>query len=411
MAPHSSLTEHLSLCLNVLCGRVNQPGDTVAFGPYFLFPPTPKRAQVIAAHRPRRRGPPGSADLHGYHGEMPTTTLAEEILDTGRGSDPGPDRQRRQPGGGVARPGPDPGRARGPRAARRHRPPHDRHRRAGPLRDRARRSASNDPTCPTSWTAGSRRHTPTTPTPSSNRRATSSTEWEFYWEIAERLDVEIELPGGPMPRGGAPTRARSSTSRTATGACRSTRCAPTVGSSTRTRRCVVTPAEVEPECRRPLPGRVRRYRRRARRGGRGVAPGPRCSSGFDAERFPFRLTSRRLKSVLNSLGPELPEPGQEGHHQQGVHEPRRLRRPRPRRRQPGGDHLAPQHHRRGVRTGRRHPSGRGVDGRTRGARGRSPTRRSATSAHPPTAWSPPRTATTGSPAWRSSQPSPSPSAW
>lgn len=35
-------------------------------------------------------------------------------------------------------------------------------------------------------------------------------------------------------------------------------------------------------------------------------------SGFDPERFPFRLTSRRLKSVLNSLGTELPNLAKKG---------------------------------------------------------------------------------------------------
>ena len=29
MAPHSMLTEHLALTLNVLCGRVLRPGDTL----------------------------------------------------------------------------------------------------------------------------------------------------------------------------------------------------------------------------------------------------------------------------------------------------------------------------------------------------------------------------------------------
>ena len=35
-------------------------------------------------------------------------------------------------------------------------------------------------------------------------------------------------------------------------------------------------------------------------------------AGFDPDRYPFRLTSRRLKSVLNSLGTELPNLAKKG---------------------------------------------------------------------------------------------------
>ena len=30
-------------------------------------------------------------------------------------------------------------------------------------------------------------------------------DWEVFWEIAERLGVELALPGGPIPSGGPPT--------------------------------------------------------------------------------------------------------------------------------------------------------------------------------------------------------------
>ncbi len=84
MAPHSSIAEHFVIVLNTICGRVNRAGDRIESG-NFLYPETPRRAQVIAARNPT----PGPAsrfrDLHGMRGEMPTTTLAEEILTPGEG--------------------------------------------------------------------------------------------------------------------------------------------------------------------------------------------------------------------------------------------------------------------------------------------------------------------------------------
>ena len=84
MAPHSSLAEHFVIVLNTICGRVNRAGDEVESG-FFLYPDMPRRAQVIAPRNPT----PGPAarfrNLHGMRGEMPTTTLAEEILTPGEG--------------------------------------------------------------------------------------------------------------------------------------------------------------------------------------------------------------------------------------------------------------------------------------------------------------------------------------
>jgi len=84
MAPHSSLTEHLSIALNTICGRVNREGDSLESG-YFLYPETPRRAQVHAARTPATGAPSRMRNLRGIRGEMLTTTLAEEILTTGEG--------------------------------------------------------------------------------------------------------------------------------------------------------------------------------------------------------------------------------------------------------------------------------------------------------------------------------------
>ena len=84
MAPHSSLTEHLSIALNTICGRVNREGDSLESG-YFLYPETPRRAQVHAARAPATGAPSRMHNLRGIRGEMLTTTLAEEILTPGDG--------------------------------------------------------------------------------------------------------------------------------------------------------------------------------------------------------------------------------------------------------------------------------------------------------------------------------------
>ena len=84
MAPHSSLTEHLSIAMNTICGRVNREGDSLESG-YFLYPETPRRAQVHAARTPATGAPSRMRNLRGIRGEMLTTTLAEEILTPGDG--------------------------------------------------------------------------------------------------------------------------------------------------------------------------------------------------------------------------------------------------------------------------------------------------------------------------------------
>ncbi len=82
MSPHPSLMEHLSLCLNVVCGRYLRAGQQIESG-MLLQPATPKRAQVNGPY-----GNPSGPEsrfrgLRGYNGEMPCTTLAQEITTTG----------------------------------------------------------------------------------------------------------------------------------------------------------------------------------------------------------------------------------------------------------------------------------------------------------------------------------------
>ncbi|MBW2272564.1 MAG: molybdopterin-dependent oxidoreductase [Deltaproteobacteria bacterium] len=90
MAPHPSLTEHLISCLNTVCGRHNREGEALT-NPGVFTPPLPRTAQPIApallppffgfgkGRKSRFRG------LYQLFEEMPTATLAEEILEPGEG--------------------------------------------------------------------------------------------------------------------------------------------------------------------------------------------------------------------------------------------------------------------------------------------------------------------------------------
>ncbi len=84
MAPHGSLMESLALTLNVVCGRVNQPGDTLE-SPYMLSPGDTRRAQVIPPSDPTPGAHHRVRGLRGLAGEMMTNALNDEILLEGEG--------------------------------------------------------------------------------------------------------------------------------------------------------------------------------------------------------------------------------------------------------------------------------------------------------------------------------------
>ncbi len=84
MAPNSLLTEYLTIALNAVCGRVNREGDHVESGT-LLYPESPKRAQAIPPTELRTGPAHRFRNLRGYRGEMLCTVLAEEILEPGEG--------------------------------------------------------------------------------------------------------------------------------------------------------------------------------------------------------------------------------------------------------------------------------------------------------------------------------------
>jgi anaerobic selenocysteine-containing dehydrogenase len=90
MGPHPALSQHLICCVNAVCGRFIREGETIP-NPGVFMPPIPRPAQAIAPEllppslkfgegpKARFRG------LSQMFEEMPTTTLAEEILEPGEG--------------------------------------------------------------------------------------------------------------------------------------------------------------------------------------------------------------------------------------------------------------------------------------------------------------------------------------
>jgi anaerobic selenocysteine-containing dehydrogenase len=90
MGPHACLTEHLIASLNTLCGRHNRAGERLP-NPGVLSPPGPRPAQAIPAELlpPILSYGTGPASrvrgLRRMFDEMPTTTLADEILAPGDG--------------------------------------------------------------------------------------------------------------------------------------------------------------------------------------------------------------------------------------------------------------------------------------------------------------------------------------
>ena len=301
MAAHSTLMEHLALTLNAICGRVNREGDVLESG-NFLYPGDTRRAQVIAPSDPAPGTPHRVRGLKGMPGEMLTNALAEEILEPGEGKV----RCLFVCGGNpvVAFP--------------------DQLKTIAAMKDLELLVVIDHRMTPTAELAHyvipprlelERADVPTV----MDRRFASAyvsytpavlqadgdllSEWEVFAGLAQRLGTRIPLPGGDLPLDGSANDdmvldyafAKSRLPMNEIRAKRSTiheelAIKVVAADPDASARFAVAPPDVVKEISVVLSEKT----------------GAEVINGFDATKFPFRLISRRLKHVLNSLGREIP---------------------------------------------------------------------------------------------------------
>ncbi len=301
MAAHSTLMEHLALTLNAICGRVNREGDVLESG-NFLYPGDTRRAQVIAPSDPAPGTPHRVRGLKGMPGEMLTNALAEEILEPGEGKV----RCLFVCGGNpvVAFP--------------------DQLKTIAAMKDLELLVVIDHRMTPTAELAHyvipprlelERADVPTL----MDRRFASAyvsytpavlqadgdllSEWEVFAGLAQRLGTPIPLPGGDLPLDGSANDdmvldfafAKSRLPMSEIRAKRSTiheelAIKVVAADPDASARFAVAPPDVVKEISVVLSEKT----------------GAEVINGFDATKFPFRLISRRLKHVLNSLGREIP---------------------------------------------------------------------------------------------------------
>ena len=301
MAPRSGLTEVLVHDLNVICGRFNREGDVIE-APLFFAPEVPRRAQVVPA-RDVIDGPPARVrGLRGFRGEMPTATLAEEILTPGEGRI----RALIVSGGNPVAAFPD--QALTIEALRDlellvvldHRVTATAELAHWVLAPTLSLERADIPALMDKWFRDAyTNYTPAVvPKPGD-----VVNEWEMFWELARRMGTSIELPGGALPTGARPSdddvldlvfagaRVGVDHARAHRGEIdRSLALVAAPAAADATARFTVAPADVVDELAAVI----------AEGDSAAVFP------GIDPADYPFRLTSRRLKTHINSLGGELP---------------------------------------------------------------------------------------------------------
>ena len=299
MAAHCSLTEHLVVTLNTILGRCNREGDLIENG-MLLYPEMPHRAQVVAP-RPPAAGPPARIrNLRGYRGEMPTATLAEEILTPGEGRI----RALIISGGNPVVAFPN----------------HEltmqaledlellvvidyRFTASAELADYviAPTLALERADVPHLMDRWFRAPYTNYTEPVVERDGDVLNEWEVFWELASRLGSELPLPGGSPDM-----TTRPDTDEIIDRAYFGSRMPlDEVRANPRTvhmdKKLVVQPAEEGATARfTPAPDDLMAELAEV------LAETPTTFAGTDVSEYPFRLVSRRLKHVLNSTGTELP---------------------------------------------------------------------------------------------------------
>ena len=301
MSPHPSLMEHLSLTLNVVCNRFMREGEQIeAAG--FLQPDVPKRAQVIgpfgnpSGPESRFRG------LRGYNNEMPCTTLAQEITEPGEGQV----RALIVNGGNPVAAWPDQEKS---LAAMEdlellvvldHRMTQTAEFAHYVIAPRLSLERADVPPFMDRWFREPYAcYSPAVVEPDGDLL----NDWEVYWEIAERMGVEITLAGGPIPHGERPTDDDVLDLVYAKSRVPMDEIRANAGSVLPEHAITVSPADPDAGGRFQVAladhmlelGEVF-----------GEQTSAEVMAGFDPAVHTFRLISRRLKSHLNSLGGELP---------------------------------------------------------------------------------------------------------
>lgn len=305
MSPHASLMEHLSLSLNVLCGRFLREGEQMDSGG-LLPPATPKRAQVIGPFG-NPKGPQSRfRELHGYNGEMPCATLSQEIIT------PGPEQVRALivNGGNPVAAWPDQAKSLDAMEALEllvvidHRMTQTADFADYVFAPRLSLERADVPPFMDRWFRQPYAcYTPAVVEPEGDLL----NDWEVYWEIAERLGVEITLPGGPIPHrngdGSRPTDDEVldlvyAKSRVPLDEVRAKN-----GTLVPEHAITIAPADPDASGRFQL---ALSDHMEELSDVRNETTSAEVMRGFDPEVHTFRLISRRLKSHLNSLGGELP---------------------------------------------------------------------------------------------------------
>ena len=204
MSPYPSLMEHLIICLNVVCGRWLKAGE-ISESRSLLQPDTPKRAQVLGPFNPLSGPKSRFRGLRGYGGEMPCTTLAQEITEPGEGQI----KALFSNGGNPVAAWPD--QARSLEAMKAldllvaidHRMTQTAQFADYILPPRLSLERSDVPPFMDRWFRAP--YACYTEAVIKNPEGDLLNDWEVYWEIAERLGVEIVLPGGSIQSGARPT--------------------------------------------------------------------------------------------------------------------------------------------------------------------------------------------------------------
>ncbi len=301
MAPNSSIMEHLTLAMNIVCGRVNREGDRLESG-LFLYPDVPKRAQVFGARDPLSGPAHRMRGMRGIRGEMLSSVLSEEILEPGEGQI----RALIVNGGNPAVAFPDQELAMRSLADLEllvvvdHRMTSTAELADYVIAPRLSLERADVPHLMDRWfPAPYTNYTDITVEASDD----VLNEWQVFHGLSRRLGTSLPLAGGDLAALAAPTdddvidliytgsRMPTSEVRAHRGEIHEDLALVVVAADpSATARFSVAPDDV-------LVDLVTV---------RAQATGAEILAGFDPAVYPFRLVSRRLKAVLNSLGTELP---------------------------------------------------------------------------------------------------------